>query len=590
MFRAILVLLSLSTALHAADDPLALIPSKSTVVIHLGGFEKSQDRLNAMLAKALPADAKKMGELLKTQLGQLLEGRDLKNLSKDGHVFLAAWDLEQISENPGLALFFPTDNADGFKQTFFTADERKTFEKDGQIEFFKMEGRDNPFYFVPKIEKGKGYVVAVSEKNLAIDYGTGKVPGLEKALSAETRKSFLESDFSVFVNIKEINTKYGDQIKTFKPFVEALLKQGEDMGIQGINKQQMEQFKVVLDGAFKVLEDGVGAVIALEFRPEGANLKLLAQFGEGSGTNAYLKGVKNSKFADLSQLPGEQSTYSAMALRLLSDSGTELAGGQALHDEDDKVNEKLLDLAKQIDKLTDGPATTSSQGVFGNGSFVVTPFKDPKKAIELQKSLYATLTPKTTVAQMPLKEAVTFKADVAKVKDLSLSHLKIAFDIEKAVAAMPEETREITKKTILKMVGEEINVWTTADAKNVITIQAKTADDAKALLSAYLDGKTAAKNESFQFTRKQLPAEGSMLVMIDAAKTAYGIFDMMKDTLGMLPLPVAIPDLKEPQNKPAYVGISLVLKPEHGIVDIFVPGTAVAQIKKLLEPILGKDD
>ena len=70
----------------------------------------------------------------------------------------------------------------------------------------------------------------------------------------------------------------------------------------------------------------------------------------------------------------------------------------------------------------------------------------------------------------------------------------------------------------------------------------------------------------------------------DSAGVVQAGIEMFKDMVQAMPgLPGgAIPDLKAPKGKPAYFGVALTLKPQYGTFDLFVPTTAVQQVRKML--------
>jgi hypothetical protein len=125
----------------------------------------------------------------------------------------------------------------------------------------------------------------------------------------------------------------------------------------------------------------------------------------------------------------------------------------------------------------------------------------------------------------------------------------------------------------------------------VLQVTGKDWAEAKGLVEAYLDrGRALEKDAAYQATRKQLPPEATALVALDAPGMVYSIFGVVKDAVAAVPGgPGQLPNLKSPDGKAAFVGIALVLKAPHGSFDMFVPASAVGQVRKLFEPLLDKD-
>ena len=117
------------------------------------------------------------------------------------------------------------------------------------LETVKLEDRPEPFYLVAI----PGYMAACSDKETAQKYAKGETGGIARQLSSETAAAFLDADLSLYVNVREVNARYGSQLKTYKSLANVFLK-GD--AVQGVNKSHVEQLRTVVNAAFQVLEDG----------------------------------------------------------------------------------------------------------------------------------------------------------------------------------------------------------------------------------------------------------------------------------------------------------------------------------------------
>ncbi|MBO0697382.1 MAG: hypothetical protein J2P46_03220 [Zavarzinella sp.] len=566
------------------DESLALIPPKAIAVVQVNGIERVQERLNKLLQAAVPDKAEQASKAIRDGLADALEGRDLKSIRPDGRVLVAIADVERLPDDATLTFLFPVKDADEFKKGFLTDDERKSLKKDGDLETVKWEERDEPFYLVPI----KGYVAISSDKDTAQKYAKGEIGGVAKQLTAETAKAFLDSDVSLFINVKEVNAKYGDQLKTFKGLAELFLK-GDT--VQGVNKAQMEQIKSIIDAAFQVLEDGTAAVLAVELRSDGLSLRGLAQFGEKTGTNEGLQKYKPTPLAQLGTLPTGQVSYSASALNLGgSKSAALLLGAMTADDEDAAAKKAIEGVLRDLGRLDRGVTLRAGQ-IMGGPGLEIIESKDAAKIVDARLQLLRALTKTGSFLNVPLKDKPEVKEKAESVGGFSLNAVTVKFDFDKAVVDLPEEGREAARSSMKRALGgDEMHLWFGSSGNQVLQVTAKDWGEAKGLVEAYLDkGRALEKDPAYQFTRKQLPAEATMLVALDAAQTVYSIFGMVKDTGGQAPgFPAQLPDLKSPDGKPAYLGIALVLKAPHGSFEVFVPASAVGQVRKLLEPLLDK--
>jgi hypothetical protein len=155
------------------------------------------------------------------------------------------------------------------------------------------------------------------------------------------------------------------------------------------------------------------------------------------------------------------------------------------------------------------------------------------------------------------------------------------------------------KTQLERMVGEEMKMWFGTDGKTYVAATAKDWKSAKAMIEEYTQGKQPlAKDDAFRLVRRNLPADATGMFLFDTGRCVYEIVEFARDMLqgigglipGGAPGAMAIPVLPKPTGGAAYTGIALSLRPEVAKVDIFVPTTAVQQLRKLFSPLLEKDD
>ena len=125
-----------------------------------------------MLKAALPDDFDAIQKQVDEGLKQLLADRKLTAIPKEGRVFLVVNDIAGLVENPpALSLLVPVTSYKEFRETFLTADERKTFEagKNGVDEVkANVFGGEHRSYMVDL----KEYVALSPDKNTAETYTT----------------------------------------------------------------------------------------------------------------------------------------------------------------------------------------------------------------------------------------------------------------------------------------------------------------------------------------------------------------------------------------------------------------------------------
>lgn len=178
-------------------------------------------------------------------------------------------------------------------------------------------------------------------------------------------------------------------------------------------------------------------------------------------------------------------------------------------------------------------------------------YKDGAKAAASRLKLIRALTKTGSFAGVPLKEKPEVNEGVETVGDFKLNRIKFSFDFDKAVESLPEDKREASKSAMMKLTGDKATVWFGRSGNKLIQVSAKDWTEAKAEIDAYLKGANPLdKDESFLTTRKQLPAEASIVMMADTARFLEMALSMAKDTVAGIPgFPggAMIPDLKVPR-------------------------------------------
>src|SRR5205807_473962 len=111
----------------ASDSPLAQIPADAPIVIQLHGYERVKNRVFTMLKNAIPDLAPVAQRLFDEKLKEMMNGRELKGLAKDGPAFVVFTEVPKIAAGgpPPLAVIVRITNYKDFIKGMLTEDERK---------------------------------------------------------------------------------------------------------------------------------------------------------------------------------------------------------------------------------------------------------------------------------------------------------------------------------------------------------------------------------------------------------------------------------------------------------------------------------
>jgi hypothetical protein len=556
-------------AASAKGSPLAHVPAQSPIVIHVRGLDRTKGRLLAMIKNALPNYGQKAADHLDELVKQGIEGRQLKGLAKDGPIFFAFTEMPKPGVDiPMVAMILKVTSYQEFRDGALKEDERKNLKKESGYEVASIDNQD--VYFVDK----DGYAVVTPRKEVAVQF-TKKQPGLDGELDAVVAKKILESDLSVYVDMAAVNKEFGEQITAGKQLMEVGLQQA---GAQ-LDEATLELVKGIFGGIFQVIEDAKGLLLTGELRPEGLAFQAQVRVGADSKTNKYLKGAKPSALKEIAKLPADQMMYMGIEfdpelakfyLPLLQKGVGGKAGKGFKEALDQMVAAGLQSLVMDFN--------------FPIGGLQVSNYKDPAKAVQSQLQLIKSLEAGQNFQNAVIKDKPQVKENAETHRDFKLNSVSITWDFEKMAENNPggKDLADAMKK----LMGEEMKYWFGTDGKTVVQVVGKDWASAQKRLDAYLDGKaTAGEQKTFQEARKQLPEQATLLALIDAPQYLQVMASVIGPIVKAQGLPIQIPELKASKGK-GYMGMAFTLQPEQGSFDFWIPGSAVREIYKMVQPLI----
>lgn len=554
-------------------SPLAIVPSQAPIVIQVRGVERTKGRLSTMLKAALPDLGALAAMQIDKALKDSLEGRKLQGLEKDGPIFVVFLEMPSPDADPPvMAVIARVSSYAAFRDGLLADDERQALKKvaDGSEQTTVM-GKD--LFFLERT----GWAIVSPNKD-AMALLAKDNPGLNTRIGAELNRKLTESDVAAYVNLSAVNKQFGDNIREAKDTFFGLLDQ---FGNQ--DRSTMEMVKSIYGGVFQVIEDGKGLVLAIDFRPEGLSVQLAAQIGAETPTNKFLKSQKPSPLKQIGTLPGSQVVYSAteMTPALVKALGPLMYGAAG----DGEGKEELQKAMNEL--ISAGNATSISAGRFPMVALQATTYQDPAKATAAMLALFRAMGDGVTFQSAAIKGKPVIKENAESYRNFKFNYIKLTWDFDKLAEQVPGGGDEI-KAAMKKFMGEGAEIWFGTDGKQFLQVTAKSWDEAKTIIDSFLDGKTPVSDDSaFQLTRKQLPADANMLVLADAAKFTLSMGDYVLSIMRNVPgLPINLPpNMKEVKTANSFLGMSVVMQPENGSAQFFLPVTAVQEMRKVLMPL-----
>ena len=202
------------------DKPLVQVPAKAAVVVQVKGFERTRERLDALIKNAMPDFADVAKEKMKEALDQALDGRKLEGVSKDGHIFLVFTELPKADQNPPkMAILVPVKDFKEFRDGLLKDDERKEIKTD-PLGYENAQIKGEAIYFV---NRKNGYAVVTPDADVAAFF-VKKYDGIDGKLSKTLAHSLMAADVAVYVDMVAVNKEHGDAIKQVQSQLESALK------------------------------------------------------------------------------------------------------------------------------------------------------------------------------------------------------------------------------------------------------------------------------------------------------------------------------------------------------------------------------
>ena len=517
------------------DDksPLAQVPATAAVVIHLNGLESVRDHVVAFLKNAAPDQAALVEKHSEDFLTNGFQGRKLKGLTKDGPIFVVLTELPKpgaADNQPYVAILAAVTDYAEFRDNILSDDEKKGLKKGDGFESTASDmGGD--IFFVDR----KDYVVVTPRKDVAEALAKAPTAGLDGKMSKAQAAKFLSSDMGVYVNMEDVNKEYGDQIKAARDGAEEALKKAEKLDDKSM-KMALSMAKQLVGPLFQAVEDGQTALVTTEVRPGGVALHYEVGFRADSKTAGLFKDSKLGAFKGLEKLPAGQFAYVGLSI---SPALTKLIG-PLMHglaaDPDSKGGKDLTEAFEEWVKA--GPTEQVVSAAMPPAGVSILKCADPKKAVKAAVQMMEAQGEEGGLQSAFLKGKPEVKPDAEKYKNIEFTYIHMEFDFEKLLPEkaggkeLPEAMRKTQLEMMHKMMGEGMTAWLGADGKQVVQVTAKDWDAAEKLLDQYYKGQnTAGDDKAFVTARKELPAEATVVELVDAMQYAGLILGILKPAL-----------------------------------------------------------
>jgi hypothetical protein len=562
---------------------LEQVPATAPVVIHVRGLQGIHDRLVALMNKALPDVLNKyrtqIDDFFEKGPEDLLKGRKLSGLAKDGPIFFALLELPKPGDSgePKMALILTVTDYQKFYDNVLKEEERKNAKDEGKdIKLVTIENAGRPTYFVDR----KNYAIVTADKEVAESF-TKKIKGLHTKISKELAAKLLAADLGVYVNMEDVTKEYADQIKQAKQTIEQVIAFGTAAADES-QKKIAEMAKKAIDPVFQTIEDMQALLLTFELRSGGLALHLQSEIKGSSPTANLLQDSRPIDFEELGRLPRDRAYYLGMkaSAALYANLGKIIANLPSGGGGKDSA-----ELMKKLAKA--GPNVLLSSGSFPSAGLDVSHFDDPAKVVEATLKMYHDM----DFAENNLKEKPVVKKDAEKLGAFKFHSVQLTMDFDKMAEDLKvsEDAKKEFIKAIKGIYGEKKTMWIGTDGKKFVQITAPDWKTASKLLEQYTKGDGSVREvKAFGDARKEMPKQTSFLVLFDGVRLFGRFWETIKPMVPAGQLPPGWPNF--PGKIPSsYIGLAVTLQPQRGGLDLFITAAAAREFyNAVILPLVGE--
>jgi hypothetical protein len=576
-----------SAPVPATRSGLDQIPATAPLVLHMRGLQGTRDRFVVMMENALPDVLAKIKPQIDNFLENGAEGRKVRGLAKDGPFFLIFTELPKpdgpFPDPLPLAFVLAVTSYKDFRDNFLTEEERKSLKDEGNgIESASLHNSPKLLYFLNR----KGYAVVTPDKSVAETF-TKKFKGIDSKMSKEQAAKLLASDFGVFVNMDMVTTQYRDQINEAKKGLQDLINMGEGAGDES-TKTVLAIVKKAIGPVFQAVEDMQAVLATVELRPGGLGLHLQSEMKESTTTANLLQDSRPTALKDMGRLPPGRAYYLGMktSAALYKGLGSLMVGIPL-----GKSGEESKEVADALKELANaGPVDRLDGFSFPMSGLQIYHFDEPAKAVAAQVKLMKFMA-ESDPKSVGLREKAKLKMDAEQFGDFKLHSLEMALDFDKMAEPFAQQGEAVKKQFIegvKGLLGDKMTLWFGTDGKAVITVSAPDWETARKHLEQYSKGSgTVGDSKAFRDARKEMPAQTSVLGLVDAVHLFGIIFDAVRPIIPVGGLPPGWPNMPAKGGPVGYVGLSVTLQPNRGALDLFITAAAAQEFyKAIVKPLL----
>lgn len=545
---------------------LKSVPADVDVIIHAKGLRSTRDELVQMLEAMSPNLAQMAGPSLDQGLEVMTQrlGEDTAKAP-----FLVALKLpkpDAAGGPPPFAVLLQADDYEGVlkKVAGPNADFKLQKQAGGFDQFTDQDGQT-----ISSL-KGPGFVAFAPFDNDLIRAMAAKPDAnLADKLNGPLREKLLGGDLGGYISLVSVQNQYGDQIEQARQGLMGVLDQAGGQ----MKAAQVEQAKKLYNALFDAIKVADGLALNLDFEAKAFGLSGLLTVKPDTDAAKNLADARVGAADKLGNLPAD-----AMGYVYFNVSPETLANLQQLNMSNFGPGGDSPEMKAALDALkAAGHQEAYSAFSFGNGINVVN-VGYPENP---RKSLAASTEMMKAMKSLPMFKDVKIEENALSYKGFQLSKATITLDFAQIAASQPNNPGG--EETLRKMFGgDSMTTWYGTDGQRVISVAARTADEAKTKIDAIADAqKGIGQAAGFQTARELLPEKVSAIILINAQELIKQLSRLVSTFAGQdVPAPAGMP------KEAALFGGSIAATPEGYHFDLAIPSAVGPVFEKGFGPLI----
>lgn len=554
-------------ALGQAPDAtgwLDVVPAEADVVVRVRGVELVRDDLIAMLRATSPALGEQAAPALEQSTAQFRAMFGEAAATQPFLMLLRAVKPDDPA-SPPFAVVVKSGNLEGVLKGLSGGKAPTLKREDGGIESF-----DGPQGSAWYTAKGEGTVAFGPDKTLVAKYARPGGTALAKTLAPALQKRLLGGDLGLYVNLKALDERYGNEIAQAKEGLMAALDQA---GKQAGNAQMMEMVKSMYGGMFDSLKEADALALSLDFSGEGLSVDGDLSVKADSAVAKRIAGATSGDPSAVAKLPADAAYFVYMNLDPKTFESFQKMGMSMLSPGGKPTPEVEAALAKQRGL---GRVETIGTSTIANGmrTFNVITVSDPKALVASSEAMMKAMKDSDSPLNFIKEIAVTPNAET--YAGFTFTRVVGTIDEEK-LAKLAASNPGGTSSLKAMFAGDRFSSWYGAGDRQTMQIMAPSWADAKALIDAYTKGdNTLGDSPGFRAARAKLPSQANFLMLL----STQGLVRQLGAQFS-----AKVPD--DLPKEPALIGVSLTTRPPTGFeFHLVIPSAVGPVFEKGMVPML----